>query len=111
MSVTNSQESGVVIITVTGRLDSNETQGLEDEVLGVLERGESKLLFDFNELEYINSSGLRILVMAYQRLKKKNDGVVAISGLRDYIQEIFEISGYDKLFAIYPSRKDALGEL
>ncbi|TVM19979.1 anti-sigma factor antagonist [Oceanidesulfovibrio indonesiensis] len=111
MSVSNSQEGGVVVITVKGRLDSSETQGLEEQVLAALERGESKLLFDFHELEYINSSGLRILVMAYQRLKKKNDGTVAISGLRDYILEIFEISGYDRLFDIYSDRQAALGKL
>ncbi|MFW5733519.1 MAG: STAS domain-containing protein [Oceanidesulfovibrio sp.] len=111
MSVTNIQEGGVVIISVSGRLDSNQTQGLEEVVLDVLKHGDSKLLFDFQELEYINSSGLRILVMAYQRLKKKSDGIVAISGLRDYIQEIFEISGYDKLFAIYAEKRDALNDL
>lgn len=111
MSVTNSQEGGVAVITVSGRLDSNESQGLEEKVLEVLELGGAKLLFDFNELEYINSSGLRILVMAYQRLKKKSDGSVAICGLRDYIQEIFEISGYDRLFLIFRNKEDALGKI
>ncbi|QJT07498.1 STAS domain-containing protein [Oceanidesulfovibrio marinus] len=111
MSVTNSQEGAVTIITVSGRLDSNESQGLEEKVVEVLELGGSKLLFDFNDLEYINSSGLRILVMAYQRLKKKTDGTVAICGLRDYIQEIFEISGYDRLFLIFRNKEDALTKI
>jgi anti-sigma B factor antagonist len=111
MSVTNTRQGDVTIISVQGRLDSEESQGLEKQVVDILEQGNSKLLFDFNELEYINSSGLRILVMAYQRLKKQSDGMVAICGLRDYIEEIFEISGYDKLFSIFPSRDEALTNL
>ena len=46
-------------------------------------------------------------MLAYQRLKKAS-GKVAICGVKDYIQEVFEVSGYDKIFPLYGSQADAL---
>ncbi len=110
MALNQSEEKGVVILAVDGNLDGEGTQALEEQVLSLLESGSTKLLFDFSSLDYINSSGLRVLVLAYQRLRK-DSGVVAICGVKDYIQEVFEVSGYDKIFPLYPARADALGKM
>ncbi len=48
-----------------------------------------------------------MLVLAYQRLKKAS-GKVAICGVKDYIQEVFEVSGYDKIFPLFVTRDDAM---
>ncbi len=111
MNIDNAIENGVTIITARGRMNAAETRALEETVRMALDRGDSKILFDFSHLEYINSSGLRVLVMTYQRLKKNRPGEVAIAGLRDYIMELFEISGYDKLFSLYETPQDALEAL
>ncbi|WP_147819764.1 STAS domain-containing protein [Salidesulfovibrio onnuriiensis] len=107
MGVSEIQQDGVTILQVEGSLDADGTQVLEDKVVALLEGGASSLVFDFSNLDYINSSGLRVLVLAYQRLKK-SAGKVAICGVKDYIQEVFEVSGYDKIFSMFPSRGDAL---
>jgi len=102
-----SKEKGITILAVDGNLDAEGTQAMEVKVLALLEGGETCLLFDFTGLDYINSSGLRVLVLAYQRLKKAS-GKVAICGVKDYIQEVFEVSGYDKIFSLFSSRGDAI---
>lgn len=107
MGVAEIQESGITILQVNGSLDADETQALEEKVVSLLEGGATSLVFDFTDLDYINSSGLRVLVLAYQRLKK-SAGKVAICGVKDYIQEVFEVSGYDKIFSMFPSRSDAV---
>lgn len=107
MTIRHDTEQGLAIIAVEGKLDSAGVNELESRVENILEQGQKTILFDFTNLEYINSSGLRILVMAYQRLKPEQ-GTVSICGTRDYIQEIFDISGYDKIFAMYPSKNAAL---
>ncbi|WP_345782792.1 STAS domain-containing protein [Pseudodesulfovibrio pelocollis] len=108
--MTESKENGITILTVNGNLDAEGTQALEEKVLALLDAGETSLLFDFTGLDYINSSGLRILVLAYQRLKKAS-GKVAICGVRDYIQEVFEVSGYDKIFPLFRDRAGAVGSM
>ncbi|NDV20763.1 anti-sigma factor antagonist [Pseudodesulfovibrio sp. JC047] len=107
MAMNHDTENGVTILTIDGNLDAEGTQAMEEKVVALLEGGETKLLFDFTGLDYINSSGLRVLVLAYQRLKKTS-GSVAICGVKDYIQEVFEVSGYDRIFPLYGARADAL---
>lgn len=107
MALMESRENGIIILTVNGNLDAEGTQAMEEKVLALLEAGETSLLFDFSGLDYINSSGLRILVLAYQRLKKAS-GRVAICGVKDYIQEVFEVSGYDKIFPLFRDREGAV---
>ena len=107
MGLNEIKDNGVTVLTVDGNLDGEGTQDLEDKVVALLENGTDKLLFDFSGLDYINSSGLRVLVLAYQRLKKSS-GTVAICGIKDYIQEVFEVSGYDKIFPLYPDKTAAL---
>lgn len=102
------KENGITILAISGNLDAEGTQAMEEKVVGLLEGGETSLLFDFSGLDYINSSGLRVLVLAYQRLKKAS-GKVAICGIKDYIQEVFEVSGYDKIFPLYPTKDAAVG--
>ncbi|CCH49142.1 Anti-sigma factor antagonist [Pseudodesulfovibrio piezophilus C1TLV30] len=110
MAMIESSENGITILSIEGNLDADGTQAMEEKVIGLLENGETRLLFDFSGLDYINSSGLRVLVLAYQRLKKAS-GKVAICGIKDYIQEVFEVSGYDKIFPLYPNKVDALASM
>lgn len=110
MAVSANKENDVVVLTVSGRLDAEGNAAMEQVVLQALEDGDRRLLFDFENLDYINSSGLRVLIMAYQRLKPL-EGRVGICSIRDYIQEIFEISGYNRIFAIFPDRAQGLAAL
>ncbi len=110
MGMIESNENGITILAIDGNLDAEGTQLMEEKVVGLLEGGETSLLFDFSGLDYINSSGLRVLVLAYQRLKKTS-GKVAICGIKDYIQEVFEVSGYDKIFPLYTTKEDAVSAM
>lgn len=110
MAMTESKENGITILAINGNLDADGTASMEEKVVALLESGETQLLFDFSGLDYINSSGLRVLVLAYQRLKKSS-GKVAICGVKDYIQEVFEVSGYDKIFPLFTERTDALSSM
>jgi anti-sigma B factor antagonist len=110
MTLNTITHDNVTILEMRERLDGQGTQQLEKTVEELLSAGARTLLFDFQDLDYINSSGLRVLVMAYQRLHPAG-GTVTICCARDYIQEVFEISGYDKLFGMYETRDAALGSL
>lgn len=98
------------MFTLVGKLDGDEAQAFEERVQKNLDQGATKLVFDCQLLDYINSSGLRVLVMGYQRLQAVN-GRIAICGLKDYIQEIFDISGYNEIFAMYADCEAAFEEL
>lgn len=98
------------VFHISGRLDSSATAELEAKVLESLDGGAKHLLLDFSQLEYINSAGLRVLVMSYQRLNPQG-GRILICGVRDYIAEIFDISGYNRIFSMHADTDSALREI
>ena len=98
------------VFQVDGRLDAASTPELEKRVLTSLDRGVRHLVMDFTNLEYINSAGLRVLVLSYQRLTPRG-GKVMICGVRDYIAEIFDISGYNRIFCMFADMAGALREI
>lgn len=107
MLLEKTEYPNATIFHIKGRLDASSTQELEQLILVFLEQGIKNLIMDFSELDYINSAGLRILVMSYQRLHPLG-GRVAVCGAKDYIAEIFDISGYNRVFSMYPDLDQAM---
>jgi anti-sigma B factor antagonist len=107
MILKKTENPHVLIVHLQGRLDSSNAEATEHELVGALENDLRYLVLDFSELDYINSAGLRILVLAYQRLQP-NGGRVVVCGAHDYITEIFEISGYNRIFLMQPNLEKAM---
>lgn len=97
----------VTVLKIDGRLDSNTSRELEEKVMGVITGGARRVLMDFGGVDYINSSGLRVLLMAFQHLKR-GGGVLHLCDIKDYMREVFEISGYTEIFPIFPGQAEAL---
>jgi anti-sigma B factor antagonist len=100
-------DTKAVVISPSGRLDSNNSPLLEKTLVSQLERGIIWLFVDMSDAEYIASSGLKVLVSAWRRARD-NQGDVVLSGLQPRIVEIFEMVGFDMLFQIFPDLDSAL---
>jgi anti-anti-sigma factor len=96
-----------VIISPSGRLDSNTSTKLEKTLNIQLQQGSAWLFVDMTAVEYIASSGLKVLVAAWRRAQERA-GDVILSGLQPRIVEIFEMVGFDMLFQIFPDLDAAL---
>lgn len=107
MQLVEKKAGPVTILEISGRLDSNTSKELEERVMGVVDGGAKHLLMDFGGVDYINSSGLRVLLMAFQRLKK-NGGRLHLCAIKDYMREVFDISGYTEIFPLFPEQPEAL---
>lgn len=97
---TNSTE-----LKIIGRLDSNTSLNLEKELIGIIEKGETNILVNFEELNYISSSGLRVFLVGAKMLDKENKKL-KICCMKDYIKEVFDISGFTAIFDIYQTREE-----
>ncbi|MGD9608546.1 MAG: STAS domain-containing protein [Desulfovibrionaceae bacterium] len=107
MQLVEKDNGEVAVLELGGRLDSNTSKVLEDKVMDILGQGKKKMLMDFQGVDYINSTGLRVLLLALQQLKKVS-GQLVLCSIKDYMKEVFEISGYTEIFPIYPSQEEAL---
>jgi anti-sigma B factor antagonist len=107
MEVTEKRQNGVIILVPKGRLDSTTSDEFEKKLLGLVTAGETNLILDFKDLDYISSAGLRVLLKAAKELKRKN-GRLVFCAVKDYIKEIFELSGFVTFFPIHSTLEESL---
>ncbi len=100
----------IAILEIQGRLDSTSSKVLEDKVTELLAQNRKKMLMDFNGVDYINSTGLRVLLLTLQQLKKR-EGRLVLCSIKDYMKEVFDISGYTEIFPIFPSQDEGIQDL
>ena len=107
MEVIEKRQDGISVVRLLGRLDSNTSPDFEQKLFEVIEDGEKSVIVDFEELDYISSAGLRVLLKAAKELKR-SQGKIVLCSMKDYIKEVFEIAGFVALFPIVPSMGDAI---
>ncbi len=107
MEIREEKIGDVRIIGLRGRLDASTSPGVEKKLLGLLDQGEKRLVFDFSELTYISSLGLRVLIVVAKNVQR-TDGRLALARLNDHIREIFNIAGFTSIFSIYPTCEEAI---
>lgn len=97
MTITKTIESNKAIVSVEGWLDTNSSPqlGREIEALSDIE----SLILDFDKLEYIASAGLRIVILAYKKLKSMN-GEFSIINVSSEVMDVFKLTGFDQNFDI-----------
>ena len=86
-----------LIISLNGKLDANTAPNLEKEVSPFINENKS-LIFDFEKLDYISSSGLRVLLNCKKKMNTQSN--IIIQNANDYIKEVFDITGFNNLFTI-----------
>ncbi|MCX6240880.1 MAG: STAS domain-containing protein [Bacteroidetes bacterium] len=96
-----------LIIGINGRLDTINYSILEKRLMELLDQNTNRILINCSQMDYVSSSGLRILLMALKRITMAK-GKFALCSLQENIREIFEISGFTTIFEIYPNEEDAL---
>ncbi len=97
MKYSINQKDGHMVIKITGWLDSQTSPEMDSVVRSSL-TGITDLVFDFSELKYISSAGLRILLYASKVML--NQGTMKITGCSYEVLEIFDITGFSDILTI-----------
>lgn len=84
-------------LKLEGRLDTTTAPELEKELNVALE-GMTKLTFDFSDLAYISSAGLRVLLGAQKKMNKQ--GSMVIKNVNDIVMEVFDVTGFSDILTI-----------
>ncbi len=107
MEIREDKKGTVHVISIKGRLDTTTYGMLEKRLSDLYETGEKQILVNCHHMDYVSSSGLRVLLIGLKRAKI-DEGRFAICCLRENIREIFEISGFSSIFDIYATEEEAL---
>ncbi|MGN0320519.1 MAG: STAS domain-containing protein [Lachnospira sp.] len=97
MQITKNQEGNKLTLTLEGRLDTTTAPELETELKRSLNDAK-ELEFDFTNLEYISSAGLRVLLAAQKVMSKQ--GSMVIKNVNEVVMEVFEVTGFVDILTI-----------
>ena len=98
------------VLVLQGEIDLHESPLIRERVKRILSKRPQRVLVDFSEVSYIDSSGLATLIEAMQRMNSYG-GHLGIYGIRDNVMSIFHIARLDQVFRIFPDRAAATESL
>jgi anti-sigma B factor antagonist len=98
MEINKTLENGKAEMKISGRIDTVSSPLLEQELNEILPQTD-EIVLDFEDVEYISSAGLRILLVLTKLLKAK-DGKLKLINVQKVVKDVFEITGFDNIFNI-----------
>lgn len=108
-------DDGVRVVAVRGELDLSTASDLESPLEDAVASGDAAVLIDLSDCEFIDSTGIAMIVRAWQRLDRdadgEGDGKVMICSDNDQVRRVLEITGLELSIPIHSSRDEALAAL
>jgi anti-anti-sigma factor len=95
----------IKVFQPSGILDGSESQDFRQEISEIVDSGAKIILVDFENVTFMDSSGLGALVLAFKTLRDADIKLV-ICSINEQVRILFELTGMDKVFEIFPSQKE-----
>lgn len=94
-----STESNVTVINLSGDLDFHTARRLREKLLELHGAGVTNVVLDMAALEFIDSSGLSVLVAGLKRLRN-SDGNLTLRAVPEQTRRVLEVSGLSRVLSI-----------
>jgi anti-anti-sigma factor len=107
LQIQKSDHNGIKVLQLVGRLDTDTSPNFELDTYDLLQAGGRQFLVDMSQVTYVSSAGLRVLLALAKKVE--GQGSMALSGLKGVVREVFDKSGFARMFTIYPDISAALG--
>ena len=106
---TDKVDESTYVIALAGEVDLYTAPEFKQQLLDVIGEGGKDVVVDFSETTFIDSTTLGVLVGGVKRLRGQDGRLSLVCSDRN-ITKIFEITGLDRVFTIYPTRDEALAK-
>jgi anti-sigma B factor antagonist len=100
----------IPVLSVSGKIDAATSKDLEAALIGLIDKNNFFLVVDMEKVEFLSSSGLRVLMASLNKLKHK-DGDLKLAALQPFVKDVFFMTGANRFFSIYPSQEEAIKSL
>ena len=107
MTFSEEKTDGVLVLGVSGKIHTEASDELLRKLNTLIDQGERHLLLDFSDVGYINSSGLRALLIVAKKLNGLS-GKMVVAKATEWVQQVLQVSGCASVIGIYPSEEEAL---
>ncbi|MFC2019222.1 STAS domain-containing protein [Chloroflexota bacterium] len=107
MEILEKKIGDVYLLSIGGNLDAYSVNDVESKLNSLIDAGHVRLVVSLDKLEYISSSGLRVLLVTLKKVRKQQ-GDIRLACLKSNIKEVFDISGFIQLFNISDTEETAI---
>jgi anti-anti-sigma factor len=107
MQIQEEKVGDVKIVTIDDHLDTSSASLFEATLLGLIDAGEHRIIVDCGPLQYVNSAGLKVFLIAAKRLEPLG-GKLVLCALTPSVLMIFQMIGFTRIMQIVPTREEAL---
>jgi len=107
MKIDTRQVHDVTVVDMTGRLDTQTSGYAYDEMVRIAKGEAGKVVLNVNNLEYLSSAGLRVILTA-AKLLQAAAGEMKICQANGVVKDVLETSGFDNLVHMYDDEKGAV---
>jgi anti-sigma B factor antagonist len=107
--VVESRETGDwTVVEARGEVDLYTAPRLKEELAELVDRGRNKLVVNLEGIEFLDSTGLGVLIGALRRCRE-SDGALALAAPTEAVRKVLRITGLDQVFPIHDTVDQALG--
>jgi anti-sigma B factor antagonist len=108
LSLSTRTVAGYRVLEVGGEIDVYTAPQLREHLIALVEGGDRRVVVDLARVEFLDSTGLGVLVGALRRLRGV-DGELTLVCAQERLLKIFRITGLDRVFTLYESVDAAVG--
>ena len=101
------EQNGWAVLSVQGEVDVYTAPQFREQLIQLVDQGQRKILVDLEGVEFLDSTGLGVLVGGLKRVRA-HDGSLDLVCTQERILKIFRITGLTKVFGIHDSVDEAI---
>jgi stage II sporulation protein AA (anti-sigma F factor antagonist) len=94
-------------IKLEGRFDANNSDAVEKFIREKIEKGCSQFVLNMENVSFISSAGLRVVIIIARELRNEHQGDLHIAALQPSVKRVFEISGLNNILKIFDDEQTA----
>ena len=110
LTVQGQQATGALVARAVGRVDGGNAKDFQDALETLLKDNTGAFVLDLEDLSYISSAGLRVILLVAKQLQGKSTKF-GMCSLSESIVEVFKISGFDKIIPTHANQAEAISAL
>ena len=108
LDIEHEEKESVAVVYFMGKMDTRTSPEAEKYVNGLLEEGETNILMNFEELDFISSTGLRVILATGKKLMASS-GKLTLCSPNITVNDVLKMSGFNRMFGVFETEEDALG--
>ena len=110
MEITVTDAGEVKVVRIEGKLDTQTSADAQAQLTQLIDQGATKLVVNFEKLDYISSAGLRVFLLAAKRMGNAN-GRMILCSLKDAVKQVFDIAGFSSFLTLAGSTEEAINNI